>query len=159
MARLKYKLEEYTKKEIQTKLGKVIIDESSSICFPKGIVGFPSLHYYSIVDVPENQLPGAYMLQSIEDDKLAFVILPLVEKFYTGENSLIMNEDIKIATDSYGILAENLKLFVIAKIQKIEENIKFSINLKAPILLDAKEKVAYQHVFIRKDYPLAYYLV
>jgi flagellar assembly factor FliW len=156
MARLKYKLEEYSTREISTKLGTITVDLASAICFPQGIVGFSNLHYYCLAEIPEQKLPGALLLQNLEEEKLGFIVLPLADKFIKGDNPLINYEDIKSAAESYSITQDNLSVLVISTISRLEGKFKITINLKAPILIDKNEKVAYQHVFIKNEYPLDY---
>lgn len=159
MARLKYKYnaEEKTR-EVDTKLGKVSLNLSAAICFPHGIVGFSNKHHYCLAEIPEGKLAGALLLQSLEEDRLGFIVLPLAEKFYSGDQNLLLAEDVLEACNLYNIKSEDLDLLVIATLSKIDNKFKISINLKAPILMDRKEKIAYQHVFIRHDYPLTYFL-
>jgi flagellar assembly factor FliW len=158
MARLKYKLEENNITEIETKLGVIKVNVSNAICFPQGIVGFGNLHNYCLAEIPDNILPGALMLQNLEDKKLGFITIPISDIFLKGEKPLINYEDILSAAESYGILPENLTVLAILTISKQDGKIGVSINLKAPIIIDKLEKIAYQHVFIKNDYPIAYSL-
>lgn len=157
MARLKYKLFE-DNKEIETKFGKIIVSIDNTICFPQGIIGFPSCHHYCFTEVPDNKLPGARILHSLEDEKLSFIVLPLAPLFYKGENGLIKFDDVASGLESYHINEENLSLVVIAKLIRIDGKLRFSINLKAPLFVDVHEKTAYQHIFIKNDYPISYIL-
>jgi flagellar assembly factor FliW len=155
MARLKYKLLDSEIRELDTKFGKIQIDMSAAICFPTGVIGI-SGNYYCLTEIPENKLPGALLLQNLDNIDFGFLVLPLSEKFYTGENSLIKYEDVESAISSYGIEEENVNILVISSIKKTDGQLKISINLKAPIFIDSKEKIAFQHVFIKKEYPVAY---
>lgn len=160
MARLKYKIDVSEIREVETKLGKVQLNLSSAICFPHGIIGFDNLNYYCLCSIPENKIStGALLLQSVEDAKLGFIVLPLAEKLYKEQNGLIKYEDILTAASSYGIKEENMNIIVIASLTRENGKPKISINLKAPILVDILEKIAYQHVFVKNDYPLAFELI
>lgn len=158
MARLKYKLNDDNITQVTTKLGLITIDLSKAICFPKGIVGFPNLHYYCCVEVPENKLPGALILQSIDDERAGFIVLPLAEKFYKGESALIKYEDVLDAAESYGIKEDSINIMVIARVARHDDQFYLTINLKAPIILDLQERLAYQHIFVKNTYPLNYTL-
>lgn len=160
MARLKYKLDDKETRIINTKFGVIEADISKSICFPQGIVGINDSHYYHLGNIPENKLPGAYILQSLDKEEVGFITLPLAEKFYIGEDALLKYEDVRGAAETYEIDDENLMILVIAKIARSEDGgkLEISINLKAPIFLDSKERFAYQHVFISKEYPVNYKL-
>ena len=158
MSMLKKKQSESEICKINTKFGTVEADLDSAIYFPKGIVGFCKSNYYCITNVPENKLPGAFLLQSLDQQDLCFIILNLPEKLYTGENALINYDDISDAVENFKIGKNNLEIMAIAKISKKDDNIRISINLRAPLFIDIKNKIAYQHVFVKDDYPLAYYL-
>ena len=158
MTRLKYKIGSDEVRDIDTKLGKVTLHLSAAICFPHGVIGFDNLHYYCLCAIPEGRMPGALLMQSVEEEKLGFIILPLAEKFYKEGGALLELEDVRSAAESYDIREENLTVLVIASLSKEIGERKISINLKAPIFLDNKEKVAYQHVFIKNSYPLSFQL-
>lgn len=159
MARLKYKIDATETKEVETRLGKVKLNLSSAIFFPHGIIGFNNLHYYCLCSIPDNKIAdGVLLLQSAEDSKLGFIVLPLAERFYKEKNNLIKYEDIMLAANSYDIKEQNLSVLVIASIKIENSKPQISINLKAPILVDGHEKIAYQHVFVKHDYPLAFEL-
>lgn len=161
MVKLRYKFDHTNITTINTKFGEIKTDLSSIYCFPKGIVGIPNAHYYYICEVPENKVPGAYLIHGLDECEISFITLPLTEKFYVGENALIKYEDIYNSTETYNINHDDLMILVIAKISRDSDSnkINISINLKAPIFVDLKEKTAYQHVFIRKEYPLEYPLL
>ena len=55
-----------------TRFGTIEIDESLTITFPKGILGFPTHKSFALIQPNEDDL--FFWLQSIEDPALAFVV-------------------------------------------------------------------------------------
>jgi len=158
MAKLQYKFDSSNISTINTRFGEIDVNSSSIFCFPQGVVGIPNSHYYYLCEVPENKIPGACLVHGLDEDKISFITLPLDKKFYIGEDAIIKQEDINNAVETYNISYDDLIILVIAKItyDKESKKVDISINLKAPIFVNLKERVAFQHVFISKEYPLKY---
>lgn len=55
-----------------TRFGSLEVDDQRLITFPQGMLGFPDLHTYALVQTGENS--GFYWLQSTECTDLAFVV-------------------------------------------------------------------------------------
>jgi flagellar assembly factor FliW len=143
---------------IDTRFGKITVDPSKLINFPLGLLGIPHEKKYYLVAYPDKDVQSYSLLQSSQFEKLCFLTIPLVEEFYSTEKSLIAKSDILLAKEHYNI--KELSILLVATIHnnKTTKASRISVNLKAPILIDTDKLVAYQHVFIRKEYSLKHYL-
>ena len=141
------------KKVINSRFGEISVNLENTINFPFGLLGFEGFKQYVLAEFPSNNLPGFKILQSVEDDELSFVVLPLSQK-----TELIEQHNIDDCAEIFNITRENMAIFVIASATKTQEKTKVHVNLRAPIILDTSDKMAIQHVFPSRKYPLKYYL-
>ncbi len=155
MARLKYK-DQFQEKKLITYFGEITLDPQKVIYFPNAILGFANLYNYCISTIPDNKIPGSLILQSLDNEKIAFIITPLGEAIFSGPDAVMNYDDILQGAKLYNIEGENLSVVAITKISKDGDNLQITANLMAPILIDKQEKVGYQHVLLRNDYPLDY---
>lgn len=146
--------------QINTKFGYITLNPAKALTFPYGIVGYSNIKKYCLAAFPgQSKLSGSYLLHSIEaEEKVCFVTFLLVKEFYQDENSLIKRSDINDAVEGLKIAEDDLNMFIIAKLHKINEELKVSINLKAPIFVDLKNKIGYQRVLLKNNYSMNYFI-
>ncbi len=127
--------------------GALEVGGEEIITFPEGILGFPELQRYCLVDPGDDTL--ILWLQSLDDPRIAFAVLePKVFK---------TDYIVKLS-------AQELKLL---KLDSINQSIVFTIltiprgdatqmtaNLKAPIVVNLKEQVGRQVVLQENEYTL-----
>lgn len=89
------------------------------------------------------------LLQSVDHPELAFLVLPLDP--LAGP---ISRSDLALACDALGCDWESLAVLGIVTVRSDAEGVRFSINLKAPLLIDTGRQVGRQHVFTSESYPL-----
>ncbi|MDX1916368.1 MAG: flagellar assembly protein FliW [Rickettsiaceae bacterium] len=154
MARLKYKY--LQPKIIETYFGQITVDPDKIINFPKTILGFPQYHDYCICNIPENKVPGSLIMQSAEEDRHAFIITPLGNEIFEASDPVMEYQDLVDVASTYNIKQENLFSLAITKLSKENDKIIKTLNLMAPILIDIHEKLGYQHVFLKNNYPINY---
>ncbi|MFA9377114.1 MAG: flagellar assembly protein FliW [Lachnotalea sp.] len=137
---------------IKTKLfGEIAVDEKKAIYFENGIIGFPDMKKYMIIyDEEKGDKAKISWLQSIEEPGYAIpVINPLLAK--TDYNPTVNDELIK----SLGELdAEEMLVLVTVTIPVILEEI--TVNLKAPIIINAITRKACQIVVENEEYLVKY---
>ena len=119
-----------------TRFGEVVVPRDSIIEFPTGIIGFPKLHRYVML---EHQAPFSW-LHCIDDPNLAFVVVDAMEfgEGYNvqppfGDRNIDLKED-----DEYAIL-------VIVTIRR-EPGIT-TANLKAPVFVNIRNRKGIQVIF------------
>ena len=138
--------------EIATRdYGIIEIDESAIIQFVEGIIGFENYHSFVLLDGSDKQSPFR-CLQSTEDSSLAFILLDpfIVRPDYEVE----ISEDVAslLSIDSN----EDTAIFAIVV---VPENIAMmSLNLKAPIIINARVNMGAQYIVDKGDYSVRHYL-
>lgn len=136
---------------LETKLfGEVEIDEKKALHFENGLIGFPELKNFFLIRDEEKASSIICWLQSVEEMAMALPVMdPL--KVMESYNPMIEDELLK----PLGRLTEdNLMALVTVTVPRDIE--KISINLQAPILINADTKQACQLILEDGDYPVRY---
>lgn len=133
---------------IQTKLfGNILVDEDKRIYFENGIIGFPDLKNFLIIfDEEKKDNARISWLQSVEEPGFAIpVINPLLAdgKYNPAVNDELLKPLGELDSD------EMLVLVTLTIPAKIEE---MSVNLKAPIIINAITRKACQIVVENEEY-------
>lgn len=131
---------------ILTKLfGEVELDENKLIHFENGIIGFPYLTDFALVhDEQKGDAAGIKWLQSVQEPGFAMPVtdpLAIVPDY----NPVVEDEHLKAAGN---LNSEDMLVLVTITVPR---DIKqMSINLKAPIVINAAERRACQ-VIVEED--------
>ena len=135
---------------VTTRFGEIDIDESKIIDMRGGILGFEHLRTF-ILHMHDQGNPFSWF-QSIEDGGVAFAVVnPFVAK--TDYEPEISDYDIRL------LEIENVQDVVLMGIVTVHQHpISVSVNLRAPIVINAKKKIAKQIVLEDAAYPVQYYL-
>ena len=119
--------------------GEIDIEDEKIINFEDGIIGFPDLKKFTLIyDEEKENNSNIIWMQSLDEPAFAMPVMnPLLVK--ENYNPIVEDELLK----ALGNLAEEntLVLVTVTVPQNIE---KTSVNLKAPIVINAKEKKAVQ---------------
>lgn len=137
---------------IKTKyLGDIEINEDKIITFDEGIMGFPELKKYILMETDIEESPF-FWLQSIENVDIKFPIID-VSKFIGDYYPLVDNAEI----DKLGKAEdEELAVYNIAVIPKNIEELR--VNLKAPVVINLNNLKAKQIISNDERHPVKYYL-
>ncbi len=137
-------------KLVTSRFGEIDVDESRIIEMRGGILGFEHLKKY-ILHIQDEKTPF-WWFQSLDDGKVAFVVInPLVVK--TDYEPVISDDDVKsLEIDS----VEDVVLMAIVTIRS--NPFIVSANLRAPIVINSRKKLAKQIVLEDPDYPVQHYL-
>jgi flagellar assembly factor FliW len=135
---------------IATRFGTVALDAARLITLPTGLLGFADCHRFALADLPDPQAP-IKLLQSVDEPELAFLVLPI-----DPSAGLIAPSDLKLACEALGFDRSALAVLGLVTVRPDAEGVHFSINLKAPLLIDISRQVGRQHVFAGEAYPLRY---
>ena len=133
-------------------LGDLEIEESNIIHFPNGVPAFEEVRDFVIIHSEEPQLPFKW-LQCIDKPELAFVIINpfFVCKEYDFD---IEDESLK------GIKVEKPEELVIFCIVVVPEDINdMTINLKAPVIINAKDRIGMQVILDTDKYTVRHYVL
>jgi flagellar assembly factor FliW len=135
---------------VTTRFGEIDIDESKVIDMRGGILGFEHLKKYALHIRDDNN--PFWWLQSLEDGAIAFVV---INPYYAKADYelMISDNDVKL------LEIEGVEDVVLLAILTIRQNpFSVSMNLRAPIVINAKKKIAKQIVLEDAQYPVQYYL-
>ncbi len=134
-----------------TRFGEIRFNERDIILFPKGLLGFESLHEYVLIE-RESTMPFLW-LQSVKNPSIAF---PIVDPLYFKPDYEVRVH----AGDLAGIGTvnpSNARIFVVVTIPPKEPE-EISINLLGPIIVNLENKKAVQIPLTDSDYSTKYYL-
>jgi flagellar assembly factor FliW len=134
---------------IQTeRFGDFELKDSKVIDFPLGIPGFEELHKFIILEIGETR--PMYWLQSTENKYIALpVIIPFeyVEDYYIEIRDNEM-QDLNIESKNDLLI---MNVVVIPK-----DMTKMTVNLAAPIIINAKLGIGKQIIIDAADLPIRY---
>jgi flagellar assembly factor FliW len=129
-----------------TRFGEVGVDENDIITFPEGMLGFSKINHYVLVERVDDSL--FLWLQAVKKPSVAF---PLLEP-----QIIEMNYKVELEDEDKKILSlkdlNHSKIFSIITIPS--DPTKMTANLKAPIVINLKKKLAKQVILHNQDYPI-----
>ena len=133
--------------------GEIEIDDSKIIHFPSGIIGFPEMTDFALVfDEEKGKDTPIRWLQSLQEAGFALPVMDplLVAKEYNPEvedDHLLPLGDMK---------SEDTLVLVTVTVPK--DLAKMSVNLQAPIIINAESKKATQVIVNSEKYPIKYFI-
>ena len=131
--------------------GEVDIEDSKIIYFPKGIIGFPDLTEFALIHDAEKERAGAVKwLQSMQEPAFAMPVMdPLMVK--ADYNPEVEDELLK----PIGNLDPE-EILVLVTLTVPSDVTKMTVNLQAPIIVNAAEKKACQLIVDTEKYPVRF---
>ena len=140
--------------KLNTKIfGEVDIDESKIITFANGIIGFPQLTQFALIhDEKRGVATPIRWMQSLQEPAFAMPVMDplLVAKDYNPE--VEDNHLIPLGK----MTAEDTLVLVTVTVPK--DLTQMSVNLQAPIIINADSKKATQIIVNSEKYPIKYYI-
>jgi flagellar assembly factor FliW len=138
--------------KVQTsRFGDIEVDDLDVISLPEGLIGFPELIRYVLLD-HDTDSPFKW-LQSVDDGAMAFVVIsPLTFRpDYTVE---VTEEEIE------SLALENAEDAVISVIVTIPmDPKKMSANLKAPLVFNLKNRLGKQVIVKDSQYQTKHFIM
>lgn len=118
-----------------TRFGRLEIAKDKVIHFPKGLIGFPDIKRYILMDYKDTLLKW---LQSVDKKDVAFIVVPAYEFF--------PDYSVKIDNSTRDLLEikneEDIVIFTILRVEG--ENV--TANLQGPLVLNSRNKKGLQQV-------------
>lgn len=131
--------------------GEVDIEDSKILHFPMGIIGFPELTDFALIHDAEKE--GACVirwLQSVQEPTFAMPVMdPLAVK--ADYNPEVEDELLK----PIGTLDPE-EVLVLVTLTVPSDVTKMTVNLQAPIIVNAAEKKACQIIVDTEKYPIRF---
>lgn len=137
---------------IKTKIfGEIEIDNDRIIKFENGIVGFPELTDFVLLHDEERGVEaGICYLQSLQEPNFAMPVmdpLRLLPEYNPDVEEELLN--------CLGTITED-NVLVVVTVTVPKDLQKMSINLQAPIIINADERKAVQIIVEGEKYPVKY---
>ncbi|MDA8060522.1 MAG: flagellar assembly protein FliW [Leptospirillum sp.] len=132
-----------------TRFGTIPLDPERILTFPEGILGFPGLTRYLLLETGENSL--FYWLQCVDDPSLAFVVMDPLE--------LVPDYAARVlaALPDPGFQVADLSLMVVVTIPGDHMD-QMTANLQGPLVVRPGDRTGKQFVLFEDDgwlrYPL-----
>lgn len=133
---------------IATRFGPLAQDPERIIVFRHGLLGFADQHRYALTDIPGADAVFK-LLQSIDDPELSFVVLPL-----DASDGPIASADLVAARRALAIEEAALAVLTVVTLRAEHERVDFTVNLRAPLLIDTVRRLGSQYVLPDDTYPL-----
>lgn len=138
--------------EYITKLfGKIDVDDSKVITFPEGLLGFPEMKRFALMfDSEKSDATGLNFLVSLDEPAFMMPVVPAVavKPDYSPQISAEVEKAI-------GELTEDNVLILVT--MTIPSNItEMTVNLNAPIIINADTGKAAQSVVENEGYDIKY---
>jgi flagellar assembly factor FliW len=132
-----------------TRFGEMEIDPDTTIRMPRGLMGFAALHEFALAALPEDRFAGFRVLQSVEDASVSFIVLP-----YEPALGAVAPEDLAEAFRALGIAEADGAVLLIVSVRRTGQEATASVNLRAPVVVDVKRRMGWQHVLANQAYPV-----
>jgi len=131
-------------------LGTLDFSEEAVVFFPQGILGLPHLKRFILCE-GENLAPFRYLV-STETPEIAFLLI--------GPQELIPNYDLTLAGEARELLLfqEGHKLVHYVIVTPSSDVQKTTVNLMAPLVLDAESMRGCQVIQEQSGYPVKHVL-
>lgn len=134
---------------VETRFGVLEFGPDNRLFLPVGLLGFTDYRYFGLAEMPQPELADFRLLQSLQDDKLSFIVTPI--KIDSG---VVAREDLEDAALSVGIPVDSAAFVLIVTIRPMPEGSNVTVNLRAPVVVDVNRAVARQVVMANSSYPI-----
>jgi flagellar assembly factor FliW len=138
---------------IESRFGTLTIRPQSTLLFPQGLLGFGDCRDFALAELPNGKQPQFKALQCLTDPSLSFLVAPL-----PSESPAIDRSDVEEACQSLSIAAEDLAIVLIVTVRRDDDGAHVSVNLRAPVLIDTRRRVARQYVLPNNKYEIRHKL-
>ena len=142
-----------TMETIKSRFGEVTVDTEKSLYFPRGLLGMPDQQRFALAPFPNPKMQQFMLLQSLDNASLSFITLPL-----DAQNAILHADDIKNACRDLQIAEANLALLLIVSVHRSPDQVKLSVNARAPLFIDAERRTGQQYVFQQEHYKVQHML-
>jgi flagellar assembly factor FliW len=137
--------------ELETsRFGTIEIDPEEIITFTNPIIGFDSARRFTLLPSPDTT--ALSWLQSVEKGDLAFLLI--------NPRQIVADYTVKLMAEELSELAvtsvDELQIFTLLVVPADPTQIR--TNLKAPVLINLKQRLGKQTILERSDYPIQFFL-
>jgi flagellar assembly factor FliW len=138
---------------VKSRFGDLTVDLSKALVFPRGLLGIPEKFHFILANFPSEKMQQFTLLQSLEDHALSFITLPL-----NLDNPIVATADLKAACHDMQIAEANAAILLIVSVHRYPDQVRLSVNARAPLLIDAERRMGVQYVFQQDAYKVQHML-
>lgn len=138
---------------ITTRFGNITIRREKAIVFPKGLLGMPGRTRFTLVDFPVPKFAQFKLLQSLEEDDLSFICMPI-----EWQNNIVARADLEVGMKDLAFSPEHTTLFLIVSVHRELKQLRLSVNARAPLFMDAERRIGEQYVLRNDQYQVRHIL-
>jgi flagellar assembly factor FliW len=133
-----------------TRFGTIEVDDGAIITFTQPILGFQEYRRFVLLPGPESS--PLKWLQSTESGELAFIVL--------DPHTVVPDYEVRIGAQEMAELAvqEVGELEVYTLVVVPQDRTQVRTNLKAPILINPRQRLGKQTILERSKYPIQFFL-
>jgi flagellar assembly factor FliW len=141
--------QETGRRTVHTRFGKVSLQLDKAIEFSKGMLGMPDKKKFCLTEFPNERFSQFKLMQSLEDNELAFITFPI-----DVSNPYIEAKDIEEACATLEISMGALAMLLVVTVHRRVDGISLSANARAPLLIDTAKQTAVQYVLPNNAYDI-----
>lgn len=134
-----------------SRFGAIDVAEDAVITFTNPIIGFQDYRRFVLLPGPDGS--AVKWLQSIDSGDLAFIVMDPKTVFRDYAVELAEHELSELAVST----ADELDIYTLVVVPADKRNVR--TNLKAPILVNPRQRLAKQTVLERSNYPVQFPLL
>jgi len=139
--------------EIDTRFGRFTYSRAKIITMRQGVLGFSGYREFVLLTLPDPRFAQFRLLQCVSEPALSFLVIPN-QPAHCGIDPADMSE----AFTACGVSGADAAFLLIVTIRKSEGNVGMTVNMRAPIVLDLRRKVAQQYVLANSRYSIRHHL-
>ncbi|MBI2432479.1 MAG: flagellar assembly protein FliW [Candidatus Hydrogenedentes bacterium] len=133
-----------------SRFGTIEIEPSAILTFTQPIIGFQEYRRFILLPGPADS--SVHWLQSTDSGDLAFLIMDPRQVMPDYKAPLPAQELAELAVSS----VDELDVYTLLVVP--DDHAKVRTNLRAPVLINLKQRLGKQTVLDRTDYPIQYFL-
>jgi flagellar assembly factor FliW len=126
---------------IATRFGELTYDPADTVDMPRGMPGFAGNQRFAFACLADPNHASLRVMQSLTDPAVAFLVAPIAES-----QGLFGAADLHEAQAVIGAPPQDLAIAVVVSVRRQPGSIQISANLRAPILIDTRNRRAVQYV-------------
>ena len=134
---------------VKSRFGALTFQNANLVRMPRGILGYANHQTFGLANMPDQNLAQFKVLQSMDEAELSFIVLPLE----TG-NDCITEVDLRTACQMLSLDFGDSAVLLMVSTRQVGPATQISVNLRAPIILDANNRRAWQYVLPNATYPV-----
>lgn len=134
---------------VESRFGTLSFQSAHLVRMPRGLLGYANHQTFGLANMPDENLAQFKILQSMDDAELSFIVLPL-----EPGNESIAEVDLRTACQMLSLEFADCAVLLVVSTRQVGPATQISVNLRAPIILDAHNRRAWQYVLPNSTYPV-----